>query len=187
MDQQKLIEEFRKAGPDPAYDYPKAGVYFKRAFQFYRPFQQGICSELNFFDYTVSIFDQCDKPAGEPDFISPSGSCYWYSDEGVVRKANHWGNGLDNCDWAYRYRDGKMVYGHSYSYFRWFRKPMYGFSPWERFLHKPRIFTINGQEVITTFDNFIARDMVVLDGKTYRLCRQIIEHWKEVVSETDKA
>ncbi|MCR5067786.1 MAG: hypothetical protein K6A14_06975 [Erysipelotrichaceae bacterium] len=180
MDQNELIEQFRKAGPLPEFDFPKAGVYFKRACRFYQPFQQGICSELNFFDFTVAVFDQCEQPEGEPDFVSASGSRYWYSEKGVVRGANHWGNGLDNCDWAYRFADGRMIYGSGYSYFRWFRKPMYGFCRWEDFLLKPRIFNINGREVITTFENFIARDMVRLEGRIYRRQQQVIDHWLPV-------
>ncbi len=178
-----LIEEFRKANYDPAFDYPKASVYFKRAFQFYRQFQQGTASELNFFDYTVSIFDECGKPEREPDFTSGSGSQYWYTAEGVVRGANHWGNGLDNCDWAYRYKDGRMVYGHGFNYFRWFRDYHYGFSPWSRFLLKPRIFEIEGREVITTFDNFLAREMIRLDGRILLRSQKVIDQWQEVSSQ----
>ncbi len=180
MNQKKLIEAFRAAGPHPAYDYPKAGVYFKRAMEYYRPYQQGMANEFNFFDYTVSIFDECSQPQCQPDFTSDSGSQYWYTEEGVIRGANHWGNGLDNCDWAYRYRDGRMVYGHGFNYFRWFRKHMYGFSPWSRFLLKPRIFEINGQEVITTFDNFLAREMVRINGQIMKRSQKVEDIWQPV-------
>ena len=180
MEQKQIIEAFRAADYDPAFDYPKAGVYFKRAYEFYRAFQQGTASELNFFDYTITVFDECQEPQREPDFTSPSGSRYWYSEEGVIRGANHWGNGLDNCDWAYRYRNGRMIYGHGYNYFRWFRKPMFGFSPWKDFVLKPRIFTIEGQEVITTFDNFIAREMVMVDGRIMKRIQTVSDDWQEV-------
>jgi hypothetical protein len=45
------------------------------------------------------IFKQADKPEGQPDFVSESGSAYWYTNQGVYRASNHWGN-VASCDWG---------------------------------------------------------------------------------------
>lgn len=39
----------------------------------------------------------------EPDFVSRSGSQYWYTNSGVYRKSDHWGRRIGTCEW---YIDG---------------------------------------------------------------------------------
>lgn len=68
-------------------------------------------NELNFFVATRASFAACEKPEGEPDYVSGSGSAYWYTAEGVVRMSDHWGAGVASCDW---YLDGK-AYGYGMS------------------------------------------------------------------------
>ena len=34
----------------------------------------------------------------EPDFVSRSGSAYWYTTDGVIRYSNHWGD-VGSCIW----------------------------------------------------------------------------------------
>lgn len=64
--------------------------------------------ENSFFLYTQANFKSTDKPDREPDYVSSSGSQYWYTDDGVVRGSNHWGEGVASCDWTL---DGK-AYGY---------------------------------------------------------------------------
>ena len=42
-------------------------------------------TELNFVEIMC-------RPAREPDFVSASGSKYWYMPYGLVRQSNHWGS-----------------------------------------------------------------------------------------------
>lgn len=67
-----------------------------------------VANELNFFVSTKADFAKCDKPAREPDYVSGSGSAYWYTEDGVIRMSDHWGAGVASCDW---YLDGE-AYGY---------------------------------------------------------------------------
>ena len=62
-------------------------------------------NERNFFDATAAVFDLCDQPEREPDYISGSGSAYWYVNGGVVRRSNHWGDAIASCAWYIRELD----------------------------------------------------------------------------------
>ena len=59
-------------------------------------------NESNFFNATAAVFDLCEQPEREPDYISGSGSEYWYINGGVVRKSNHWGDAIASCAWYVR-------------------------------------------------------------------------------------
>ena len=52
-----------------------------------------------FYKETFADFSKCVRPQSEPDYISNSGSAYWYSDGGVIRESDHWGYGVASCDW----------------------------------------------------------------------------------------
>ena len=150
--------------------------FFKAVRKLYLPLQEGKATEKTFFDYTLVIFEETEKPDREPDFGSPSGSCYWYSPEGVVRKSDHWGNGVAKCNWAIKLKNGRTVYGTTSRDVKCYKEPKYGFARWDDFVHIPRILEINGQEVMTTFNNYIPRDKVVVDGKVYK--KVVIEYWE---------
>ena len=45
-------------------------------------------------------------PKRKPDFISDSGSKYWFTANSIIRQSDHWGQ-LDTCNW---YLDGKSGY-----------------------------------------------------------------------------
>lgn len=38
-------------------------------------------------------------PSKEPDYVSKSGSMYWYTHDGVYRVSSHWGDDIGTCDW----------------------------------------------------------------------------------------
>ena len=48
----------------------------------------------NFFLNTTAYFKGCKKPKRKPDYVSDSGSEYWYSEDKkgkfVIRNSNHW-------------------------------------------------------------------------------------------------
>ena len=81
-------------------------------------------NENNFFMGTKATFVPCDEPNREPDYVSNSGSAYWYDESGVIRSSNHWGSGVASCDW---YMDGIEV-----SSFNWMAD-MSGFCAWDSF------------------------------------------------------
>jgi hypothetical protein len=58
----------------------------------------------NFMLGTFADFKKCKRPKTDPDFVSDSGSKYWYVDDGVIRASSHWGPGIRTCDW---YFEGK--------------------------------------------------------------------------------
>ncbi|MCR4854846.1 MAG: hypothetical protein K5908_01640 [Erysipelotrichaceae bacterium] len=178
MRQEELITQLKERDINEEVSFSKGGKYFKSARKFYKGLQDGKASEINFFENTIVLFDECERPDREPDFGSPSGSCYWYSEEGVIRGSDHWGCGVGNCDWALKTRKGETVYGHYWKYTRNFARPRFGFAKWEDFLFKARLIEIGGKEVVTTFNNTVGRDLIGVEGKTY--LRKVIEVFEEV-------
>jgi len=58
-------------------------------------------NKTNFFKHTYCIFNEVSPtqlPNNKPDYISKSKSSYYFTDEGVYRKSNHWGRAA-NCRW----------------------------------------------------------------------------------------
>lgn len=58
-------------------------------------------NRTNFFKHTFCIFNEVDPkklPKLKPDYTSKSNSSYFFTDEGVFRKSNHWGRAA-NCRW----------------------------------------------------------------------------------------
>lgn len=111
-------------------------------------------NENNFFESTAANFVSCEKPNREADYISASGSAYWYTENGVVRGSNHWGEGVASCNWflnggAYGY--GMHPYKRVWNGERWaitreyadgatpeqidyeMMPPAYGFAKWDAF------------------------------------------------------
>lgn len=59
----------------------------------------------NFHISTWARFTPCPTPGREPDYISPSRSCYWDEGSGVIRSSDHWAghNGcseIASCIWS---------------------------------------------------------------------------------------
>ena len=44
----------------------------------------------NYYTSTYAKFVECATPRRKPDYISSSGSKYWYNKTGVIRKSDHW-------------------------------------------------------------------------------------------------
>ena len=51
-----------------------------------------------FYKDTGAIFARCPRPRRKPDYVSFSGSRYWYTDHGVYRYSDHWGE-VASCWW----------------------------------------------------------------------------------------
>ena len=177
MDQKKLIELFKKKNPNDI-NHEKSAEYFKTAKEFYGDLQDGVADEFNFFVNTLVIYDETTLPKGKPSFVSGSGSRYWYSKKGVVRGSNHWGIGVDDCDWALRRKSGHTVYGKPWGRLTFTKKEVYGFARWEDYIFKSRLHNINGKEVLATFNNVCGEDLVKVGNKVYK--RSLVEAFEEV-------
>ncbi len=73
-------------------------------------------SKENFFRFTYANFQQLDReeyPTRSPDFISNSGSKYWYTKEGVIRYSTHWNRHVATCKW---FLNNCNAYGGKYGY-----------------------------------------------------------------------
>lgn len=55
----------------------------------------------NFYKNTRCVFTLRQRCFGsqDPDYVSDSGSRYWFTDEGVYRIADHWGHVGNECYW----------------------------------------------------------------------------------------
>lgn len=178
MKQDKLIETIKNKNPEDIRHYEGPAKYFKTSKKYYSDLQEGIASEKNFFENTLVMYEEVKKPKGDPDFESDSGSRYWYSKQGVIRGSDHWGAGVANCDWAYKKKNGSIIYGLSYKSPRKLKERVYGFAKWEDYLFKAQLIEINKKEVVTSFKNVIGRDLVKVDGKKYE--RKVVEYYDEV-------
>lgn len=56
-------------------------------------------SQLNYYYKTQATWKECIIPDRHPDYISESGSQYWYSSDGVTRFSDHWGS-VSTCKWT---------------------------------------------------------------------------------------
>jgi hypothetical protein len=55
-------------------------------------------SDFHLASFAVFTF-QAFAPDRAPDFISGSGSCYWYEGDTVIRESDHWGPRIASCAW----------------------------------------------------------------------------------------
>lgn len=177
MKQDKLLQAIKNKNPEDIKLYQGPARYFKTAKKFYMDLQDGIASEINFFENTLVMYEEVKKPKGDPDFESDSGSRYWYSDKGVIRGSDHWGNGVANCDWALKRKNGKIIYGLSFKSPKQFKERLYGFARWDEYLFKARLIEVDKKEVVTSFKNTIGRDLIKVNNKKY--IREVIETFKE--------
>lgn len=59
-------------------------------------------TEDDYFTATVATWERAKPPKGRPDYVSGSGSTYWYTKEGVYRSSDHWGSSVATCSWYLR-------------------------------------------------------------------------------------
>ena len=178
MKQDRLIDLYKKKMEDGFIRKYQANTYFNYTKNFYSDLQDGVASEENFFENTMAVFNQVDKPARKEDYVSDSGSRYWFYKKGIVRGSDHWGNGVANCDWPLKKIDGKMIYGTSHKSAKVFRNEQFGYCDWKDFVFKAQLHDIAGKEVLSTFNNVKGRDLIKVDKKLYQ--RKIVEVFEEV-------
>ena len=78
----------------------------------------------NFHLATSATFVPCAKPDRAPDYVSDSGSEYWYVGDTVIRNANHWGI-VASCKWSYNGKesDDYVSGACELSEFSWIGRP----------------------------------------------------------------
>lgn len=87
-------------------------------------------NETNYFVDSYGTFAKCERPKTKPDFISKTGSEYWYIGEYLYRYSNHWSgffighsnkyfNGcsrVSSCKWFIRLNKEGGIYQENYPY-----------------------------------------------------------------------
>lgn len=115
-------------------------------------------NHTNFFRNTFCEFQQVSFFEFPEDsfFKSKSDSCYFYSEEGVYRKSNHWGK-VANCRW-------KILPLENYKN----QQTIIGFAKWHHF------FPINSREklflIVVDFENNKANIQAKKEGSNDILC-----------------
>lgn len=99
----------------------------------------------NFFMGTEAEWNPVLAPTIEPDYISNSGSAYWYSKNGVIRESNHWGSGIKSTDWY-------MKGDREQSSFMDENGKRYGYANYSDFRMKPYEITVYNRSGSVDFD-----------------------------------
>lgn len=89
----------------------------------------------NFFECTTAVFSPCARPDREPDYTSGSGSAYWYTADGVVRSADHWGGCIASCNWYLEGFSNMRTAMYCDTTPDW--EPLCGFCAWDAFQADP--------------------------------------------------
>lgn len=87
----------------------------------------------NFYMGTEASWADAEAPEREADYISDSGSEYWYTEGGVFRESSHWGYEVASCDW---------FLGDEESSWEDSNGIRCGFCPWDGFKAKDYTFTV---------------------------------------------
>lgn len=138
---------------------------FKSVKSFYDNYQDGTASKDTFFFDTMAEFNEVsERPSGEPDYTSASGSEYWYSETGVIRGSNHWGDQVASCSWALVGKDAEY-YGNSFDSSS---EQKYGKANWDSFTkYSKPIYIGEDTFVMTSFNNEKVRGELEYEGNTY--------------------
>ena len=110
-------------------------------------------SSDNFYMGTEASWEDAEEPEREADYVSDSGSAYWYTEGGVFRKSNHWGYEVASCDWFLGDDESSWEDSHGIRC---------GFCPWDGFKAKGYEFTVyNVPDEIATDHDFSGRPFAV--------------------------
>ena len=178
MTQESLKQKYLEMEESHEIRFDSASAHIKSEIEHYKPLQEGVANPNNFFDGTVAIFHEVSKPRRKADYVSLSGSRYWYKKEGLIRGSNHWGNRIVNCDWALMRKNAKNIYGTSAYTSTTVQEELFGYVKWEDIILKTRLLTIRNKEIVTTFNNKLSLDVYKVGKKKYRCVVEV--HWREV-------
>ncbi|MCI2230078.1 hypothetical protein MC378_12940 [Polaribacter sp. MSW13] len=135
-----------------------------------------IYNKTNFFKHTFCEFTQIEnfKFPEDTNYKSKSESMYFYTDEGVYRKSNHWGR-VANCRW-------KLIANEDYKN----QKTVIGYAKWCDF------YPINSKEKIFFIDvNFEEKTAKISPNKkenknylfTFSEAQKKIKHINQLLTE----
>lgn len=121
-----------------------------------------------FYHGTVGFFEKSATPDREPDYVSDSGSAYWYEPEGVYRLSDHWGRGVGSCDWhiggymgdSWLFDDGEMC---GFSDWTWLRLKQRGIPMYDADLEGCDSYKGDLDANL----HLLALGSIVFDGETY--------------------
>ena len=88
-------------------------------------YQEGTANKDNFYLQSKADFKSTSRPDRKPDYVSNSGSKYWYEKDKVIRGSDHWSQQTASCSWSL---DGKYQ-----------RRKAYGECDWKYFVYKTDI------------------------------------------------
>lgn len=77
--------------------------------------------DINNHTYFVKTFGQfnfCKTPISSPDYISESGSQYWYTEKGLIRQSDHWGI-VCTCRWFLNEKKSKKINENTTAFCSW--------------------------------------------------------------------
>ena len=92
-------------GSNITFDSNNPDIRFDNGGETNNYFEDNNSEEISFSNFhlnTIADFSsiyRSEVPSRKPDFISDSGSKYWYDGEYVIRQADHWGE-LGECTWT---------------------------------------------------------------------------------------
>lgn len=104
----------------------------------------------NFFNCTKANWIEKQAPNRSADYVSPSGSCYWYTEKGVYRFSDHWSHikdtkrnyiggckRINSCYWTLRLIGKKIDYSQLYEKYviryKKYNDFYVGFCSWDNF------------------------------------------------------
>lgn len=164
-----------------------AEQHFQAYKDFYSKYQKGTASKDNYYFDTMAEFDPMkSRPRRQPDYVSRDrngkvSSEYWYTEDGVVRGSDHWGEGVASCDWSL-----KGVTSGSRPLEIEHTGKKYGKAKWEDFVHKPTVAEINGEKVMSSFHNMSEKGIITHKGTDYEYNRWESK-WEPTTSSTAKS
>ena len=130
----------------------------------------------NFFKHTYCVFDERsfdEIKDFQHNFISQSGSTYFYTDLGLYRISNHWGR-VANCRWRLNSLDKKC------------QDLKLGFAKWSNFYpnnENENLFYIEWEESSNSFTykhKFEAKDTTELYFRTADQTAKVLKDLKEI-------
>ena len=164
-----------------------AEQHFQAYKDFYSKYQKGTASKDNYYFDTMAEFDPMkSRPRRQPDYVSRDrngkvSSEYWYTEDGVIRGSDHWGEGVASCDWSL-----KGVTSGSRPLEIEHTGKKYGKAKWEDFVHKPTVAEINGEKVMSGFHNMSEKGIITHKGTDYEYNRWESK-WEPTTSSTAKS
>jgi hypothetical protein len=124
------------------------------------------------------------------NFLSPNGSAYIYTDQGVYRNSDHWGDGIASCDWYLPSFNGRLIKEKQFGKKLYKGKPTTAFCKWKDFFPREDFNKIHDAWYITYLADFTLKrniELLTQDKDLVKAAfRSIVKHGKPA-SKVDEA